>query len=73
MTECIEFYVKTECNREFAWSACDLEQLLRDLVRKGYRATFIQEMSEYEAEMARREAQEVLNAEITKAEEETAA
>jgi len=44
----IEYHVVTECGRNFAWSAADLDQLLRDLTYKGYRAKKVQLMSEYE-------------------------
>jgi hypothetical protein len=46
---------------------------MRDIIRTGYRATFVEECTEYQAEVRKIEQQEVLNAEITKAEEETAA
>jgi len=56
-----EFVVDTECGRHFIWSAFDLESLLRDLIYRGYRATFVMELSEYEAEVAKKEAQEELH------------
>ena len=54
-----EFVVDTECGRHFIWSAFDLESLLRDLIYRGYRATFVMELSE--AEVAKKEAQEELH------------
>ncbi|ULL14332.1 hypothetical protein DVH26_07650 [Paenibacillus sp. H1-7] len=45
-----EYRVLTECNRNFIWSAPDLDWLMRELVRKGYRATLVMENAEYERE-----------------------
>ena len=45
-----EYRVQTECQRNFIWSAPDLDWLMRELVRKGYRATLVMENAEYERE-----------------------
>lgn len=36
-----EYYVVTECKRNFVWSATDYEDLINSLRRGGYKATFI--------------------------------
>lgn len=36
-----EYYVVTECKRNFVWSAHDYEDLIFNLRRGGYKATFI--------------------------------
>lgn len=57
------YIVDTECGRHLTWSAVDMDQLLRDLVQRNYRPEFIQELSEYEAEVVAKEAQEDLHVE----------
>jgi hypothetical protein len=42
---------------------------MRDIIRIGYRATFVEEYTEYQVEVRKIEQQEVLNAELTKAAE----
>lgn len=55
-----DYFILTECGRRFVWGATSEESLLRELTQKGYRATYINELSEYEAEIAAKEAQEDL-------------
>lgn len=43
-----EFVVDTECGRHFIWSASSLETLAARVTEKGYRMTFVMELSEYE-------------------------
>jgi len=50
VTPLTEYRVLTKCGRELTWSAFDLEHLMRDLIYKGFRATHVQTMEEYEAE-----------------------
>lgn len=63
MNQCVEYLVLTECGRRFVWSDTDLESLFRSLSFRGYKATFVQLYSEYEAEQHRKEEQEKLTAE----------
>ncbi|MEK5439358.1 MULTISPECIES: hypothetical protein [Paenibacillus] len=58
--ELMQFMVDTKCGRHFQRAAVNYENLLRDLQDKGLVATFIMELSEYEAEIAAKEAQEEL-------------
>lgn len=45
----IEWHVETECGRNFIWSAVDLESLITQMtLDRGYRLTFVMELSEYE-------------------------
>lgn len=60
MTMPVEYLVLTKCGRRFGWPAFDLESLFRDLTFKGYESTFVQPMSEYEAEIQAKEQQEDL-------------
>lgn len=60
MTMQAEYLVLTKCGRRFAWSSPDMESLFRDLTFRGYEATFVQPMSEYEAEIEAKEQQEDL-------------
>jgi hypothetical protein len=48
-----EYRVQTECGRNFAWMAADLEELLRSLSHRGYFAKRVQLMSDYEKEMGK--------------------
>lgn len=64
-----QWHFTTQCGRNFVWAAYDLEQLMRDIIRTGYRATFVEEYTEYQVEVRKIEQQEVLNAELTKAAE----
>lgn len=43
-----EWVVDTECGRHFIWSASSLESLAARVTEKGYRMTFVMELSEYE-------------------------
>jgi hypothetical protein len=43
-----EWVVDTECGRHFIWSASSLETLAARVTEKGYRMTFVMELSEYE-------------------------
>lgn len=43
-----EWVVDTECGRHFIWSASSLETLAARVIEKGYRMTFVMELSEYE-------------------------
>jgi len=61
-----EYRVVTECGRNFAWCAVDLEQLFRNLTDRAYRAVKVQLMSEYEAELAHKYGQEELVHELEK-------
>lgn len=60
----IEWRVETECGRIFNWSAVDLENLILRMTEKGYRLTFVMELSEYERMIA--DEQRVLNHEHEK-------
>ena len=55
-----DYLVLTKCGRRFAWSACDMDSLFRDLQFNNYEATFVKPMSEYEAEIEAKEQQEAL-------------
>jgi hypothetical protein len=55
-----EFIVDTECGRHFCWSAPDYEFLVRRIHERGYKATFIMPLTEYEAEILAKESQEDL-------------
>lgn len=63
----IDYLVQTECGRNFGWSATDMSSLVRDLEYRGYKATFVQTMSEYEAELHAQEEQDRLVDELRKA------
>lgn len=65
--ETTDFYVATKCGRTFGWSAVDYSSLIRELHEKNYVPTFIQPMSEYEAEVLSREEQERLTDELHRA------
>lgn len=43
----IEFRVITKCKRNFVWAATDYDDLLRQLIEKGYTPTFIMPNEEY--------------------------
>jgi hypothetical protein len=48
-----EYRVLTECGRNFAWMAHDLEDLHRSLSHRGYLTKRVQLMSEYEKELSK--------------------
>jgi len=60
----VEYLVITKCGRRFGWAALDMNQLFRDLHERGYVATSVQPMTEYEAEIFAREEQEILVGEL---------
>lgn len=62
-----EYRVLTECGRNFAWSATDMEHLFRSMADRGYFAKHVQLMSEYEAELEAQYQQERLVRELQEA------
>lgn len=48
MAELVEYKVETKCGRNFAWSACGLDQLFRDMHERNYTVTFVMPYKEYE-------------------------
>lgn len=56
----IDYLVLTKCGRRFGWAAPNLDRLFRDMIERNYTVTFVQPMSEYEAEIVAKEAQEDL-------------
>ncbi|MNM07379.1 hypothetical protein D3C81_174220 [compost metagenome] len=59
-TTSTDYLVITTCGRKLGWAATGLDSLFRELRDKGFTATFVQPMSEYEAEILAKEAQEDL-------------
>lgn len=55
-----QWIVDTTCGRHFQWSAPDYDYLLRELQFNGYKAKFIMPLTEYEAEILAKKAQEDL-------------
>lgn len=55
-----DYLVLTTCGRRFGWAATSMESLFHELTQKGYKATFVQPMTEYDAEILAKEQQEDL-------------
>lgn len=55
-----QWIVDTTCGRHFQWSAPDYEYLVRKIHDRGFQAKFIMPLTEYEAEILAKEAQEDL-------------
>jgi hypothetical protein len=62
-----EYVVETACGRRMDRRAFDYESLIRDLHFNGLTPTFIQPLTEYEADVRNKEEQERLNDEISRA------
>lgn len=59
-----EWYCITEQGRVMIRSASDMKTCIERAYENGHRLKFIKELSEYEAEIAAKEAQEAYNAEL---------